>query len=114
MKNPELITADDLNVWPDKNARDAQENFPLLIRHLLLNTPGVSAVSARAATTDLRNWMKRSLFCHQDHYDLSLVPIKISVPKHQKTIVSDPSRMMPRAMSSYLLHPGDGVVKTSG
>ena len=48
MKNPELITADDLNVWPDKDARDAQENFPLLIRHLLLNTPGVSAVSARA------------------------------------------------------------------
>lgn len=41
MKNPELITADDLNVWPDKDARDAQENFPLLIRHLLLNTPGV-------------------------------------------------------------------------
>mgnify|MGYP003083043339 FL=1 len=48
MKNPELITADDLNVWPDKDARDAQENFPLLIRHLLLNTPGVSSVSARA------------------------------------------------------------------
>ena len=48
MKNPELITADDLNVWPDKDARDAQENFPLLIRHLLLNTPGVSAVSVRA------------------------------------------------------------------
>ena len=48
MKNPELITADDLNVWPDKDARDAQENFPLLIPHLLLNTPGVSAVSARA------------------------------------------------------------------
>ena len=48
MKNPELITADDLNIWPDKDARDAQENFPLLIRHLLLNTPGVSAVSARA------------------------------------------------------------------
>lgn len=48
MKNPELITADDLSVWPDKDARDAQENFPRLIRHLLLNTPGVSAVSARA------------------------------------------------------------------
>lgn len=48
MKNPELITADDLNVWSDKDARDAQENFPLLIRHLLLNTPGVSAVSVRA------------------------------------------------------------------
>ena len=48
MKNPELITADDLNVWPDKDARDAQENFPLLIRHLLLNTPGVSVVSVRA------------------------------------------------------------------
>ena len=48
MKNPELITADDLNSWPDNDARDAQENFPLLIRHLLLNTPGVSAVSARA------------------------------------------------------------------
>ena len=48
MKNPELITADDLNVWPDKDARDAQENFPLLFRHLLLNTTGVSAVSVRA------------------------------------------------------------------
>ena len=48
MKNPELITADDLSVWPDKDARDAQENFPRLIRHLLLNTPGVSAVSVRA------------------------------------------------------------------
>ena len=48
MKNPELITADDLNSWPDSDARDAQENFPRLIRHLLLNTPGVSAVSARA------------------------------------------------------------------
>ena len=48
MKNPELITADDLNSWPDNDARDAQENFPRLIRHLLLNTPGVSAVSVRA------------------------------------------------------------------
>lgn len=48
MKNPELITADDLNVWPDKDARDAQENFPRLIRKLLHETPGVSAVSVRA------------------------------------------------------------------
>ncbi|RRD29284.1 hypothetical protein [Actinomyces bowdenii] len=48
MQNPELITADDLNAWPDTNARDAQENFPRLIRYLLLNTPGVSAVSVRA------------------------------------------------------------------
>ena len=48
MKNPELITADDLNSWPDNDARDAQENFPRLIRKLLYETPGVSAVSARA------------------------------------------------------------------
>ena len=48
MKNSELITANDLNSWPDNDARDAQENFPRLIRHLLLNTPGVSAVSVRA------------------------------------------------------------------
>lgn len=48
MKNSELITADDLNSWPDKDARDAQENFPRLIRRLLLDTPGVSAVSVRA------------------------------------------------------------------
>lgn len=48
MKNPELITADDLNSWPDNDARDAQENFPRLIRRLLLDTPGVSAVSVRA------------------------------------------------------------------
>ena len=48
MKNPELITADDLNSWPDNNARDAQQSFPWLIRRLLLDTPGVSAVSVRA------------------------------------------------------------------
>ena len=48
MKNSELITADDLNSWPDNDARDAQENFPRLIRRLLLDTPGVSAVSVRA------------------------------------------------------------------
>ena len=48
MKNPELITADDLNVWPDSDARDAQENFPRLVRKLLHETPGVSAVSVRA------------------------------------------------------------------
>lgn len=48
MKNPELITADDLNSWPDNDARDAQENFPRLIRKLLHETPGVSAVSVRA------------------------------------------------------------------
>lgn len=48
MKNPELITADDLNSWPDNDARDAQENFPRLVRKLLHETPGVSAVSARA------------------------------------------------------------------
>ncbi|WP_143222649.1 hypothetical protein [Actinomyces oris] len=48
MKNPELITADDLNSWPDNDARNAQENFPRLIRKLLHETPGVSAVSARA------------------------------------------------------------------
>jgi len=48
MKNSELITADDLNSWPDNNARDAQQSFPWLIRRLLLETPGVSAVSVRA------------------------------------------------------------------
>ncbi len=48
MKNPELITADDLNSWPDNSAHDAQENFPRLIRHLLHETPGISEVSVRA------------------------------------------------------------------
>lgn len=48
MKNSELITADDLNSWPDNDARDAQENFPRLVRKLLHETPGVSAVSVRA------------------------------------------------------------------
>lgn len=48
MKNSELITADDLNSWPDNDARDAQENFPRLIRHLLHETPGISEVSVRA------------------------------------------------------------------
>lgn len=47
MKNSELTTADDLNSWPDNDARDAQENFPRLIRKLLYETPSVSAVSAR-------------------------------------------------------------------
>lgn len=48
MKNSEFITADDLNSWPDNDARDAQENFPRLIRHLLHETPGISEVSVRA------------------------------------------------------------------
>lgn len=48
MKNPELITADYLNSWPDSDARDAQENFPRLIRRLLHETPGISEVSVRA------------------------------------------------------------------
>ncbi|BDH76398.1 hypothetical protein ATCC27039_05240 [Actinomyces naeslundii] len=48
MKNSELITADDLNSWPDNSAHDAQENFPRLIRHLLHETPGISEVSVRA------------------------------------------------------------------
>ena len=48
MKNSELITADDLNSWSDNNARDAQQSFPWLMRRLLLDTPGVSAVSVRA------------------------------------------------------------------
>lgn len=48
MKNSELITADDLNSWPENDAHDAQENFPRLIRHLLHETPGISEVSVRA------------------------------------------------------------------
>lgn len=48
MKNSELITADNLNSWPDNSAHDAQENFPRLIRHLLHETPGISEVSVRA------------------------------------------------------------------
>lgn len=48
MKNSELITADDLNSWPDNSAHDAQENFPRLIRYLLHETPGISEVSVRA------------------------------------------------------------------
>ena len=48
MQNPELVTADDLNSWADNDARDAQENFPRLVRRLLQETPGVSGVSVRA------------------------------------------------------------------
>ena len=48
MQNPELVTADDLVSWADNDARDAQENFPRLVRRLLQETPGVSGVSVRA------------------------------------------------------------------
>ena len=43
-----LVSASDLKGWPETRARDAQENFPELVRRLLAETPGVTNVSIRA------------------------------------------------------------------
>jgi len=46
--NPELITASQLIQWATTRQRDAQENFPELVRRLLAETPGVSNITVRA------------------------------------------------------------------
>jgi excisionase family DNA binding protein len=46
--NPELVSANQLKQWPDVRGRDAQETFPELMRRLLIETPGISAVSIRS------------------------------------------------------------------
>lgn len=46
--NPELVSASQLNQWPTTRARDAQANFPELIRRLLVETPGISNISIRS------------------------------------------------------------------
>ncbi|MCB0864864.1 MAG: helix-turn-helix domain-containing protein [Solirubrobacterales bacterium] len=45
---PELVDGAQLNLWPDVQARDAQGQFPELVRRLLVATPGVTGVSVRA------------------------------------------------------------------
>lgn len=46
--NPELVSANQLKQWPVARARDAQENFPELVRRLLVETPGLSNISIRS------------------------------------------------------------------
>jgi excisionase family DNA binding protein len=46
--NPELVSANQLKQWPAARSRDAQENFPELIRRLLVETPGISNISIRS------------------------------------------------------------------
>lgn len=45
--NPEFVTANQLKQWPATRARDAQENFPELMRRLLVETPGITDISIR-------------------------------------------------------------------
>ena len=45
--NPEYVNASQLSQWPDVRPRDAQAMFPKLIRELLMEHPGSTAVSVR-------------------------------------------------------------------
>jgi len=55
--NPELVSANQLKQWPAARARDAQENFPELIRRLLVETPGLSNISIRSGDgVALQGW----------------------------------------------------------
>lgn len=55
--NPELASANQLKQWPAARARDAQENFPELIRRLLVETPGISGISIRSGDgVALQGW----------------------------------------------------------
>jgi len=45
--SPEYATASHLALWPQTNAREAQDRLPELIRRLLLETPGAGQVSIR-------------------------------------------------------------------
>ncbi len=56
---PELVDATQLHQWAER--QQARGLFPLLIRRLLVATPGVSAISVRTAEgTDLSGWDGRA------------------------------------------------------
>jgi excisionase family DNA binding protein len=46
--NPEFVTANHLKQWPSTESRDAQENFPELMRRLLVETGGITNISIRS------------------------------------------------------------------
>lgn len=55
--NPELVSANQLKQWPATRGRDSQENFPELIRRLLVETPGVANISIRSGDgVALKGW----------------------------------------------------------
>src|SRR3954463_220407 len=55
--NPELVSANQLKQWPATRSRDAQENFPELVRRLLVETPGISNISIRSGDgVALQGW----------------------------------------------------------
>lgn len=45
--SPELATASQLALWPEVNAREAQDRLPELVRRLLFATPGAGQISIR-------------------------------------------------------------------
>ena len=45
--NPEYATASQLALWPQTNAREAQDRLPELVRRLLFETPGAGQISIR-------------------------------------------------------------------
>lgn len=45
--SPEYATASQLALWPQTNAREAQERLPELVRRLLFETPGAGQISIR-------------------------------------------------------------------
>lgn len=55
--NPELVSANQLKQWPVVRSRDAQENFPELVRRLLVETRGISNISIRSGDgVALQGW----------------------------------------------------------
>lgn len=55
--NPELVSANQLKQWPGARGRDAQENFPELVRRLLVETPNISNISIRSGDgVALQGW----------------------------------------------------------
>lgn len=45
--SPEYATASQLALWPQTNAREAQDRLPELVRRLLFETPGAGQISIR-------------------------------------------------------------------
>ena len=45
--SPEYVTASQLALWPQTNAREAQDRLPELVRRLLFETPGAGQISIR-------------------------------------------------------------------
>ena len=88
--NPELVNANQLKQWPSTRARDAQENFPELVRRLLVETPGITNISVRSGDgIALLGWDGRADSLGSDFLPSGELAFEFGVDKDPKRKATD-------------------------